>query len=241
MRKLDKTLVLVGMMGAGKTSVGRRLAATLGVPFRDADVEIETAAGCTINDIFERFGEPAFRSGERKVSAGFCPITPFLAGGGRCVSSRRNRQRSKNTRVHLASRSLDLLVQRVCARTPAALAQQRQSRGAERLCATRAATTSRSCTRIHEGHDGRGRRILPPSMSERSGRAGRKHDHSVPGPWATARTHPYRGAAGSTAPARCWRTLAVGCRGAFGHTAETCSMYYPRSRESFGCGLFPVR
>ena len=53
MRKLDKTLVLVGMMGAGKTSVGRRLAGILGVPFHDADVEIESAAGCTINEIFE--------------------------------------------------------------------------------------------------------------------------------------------------------------------------------------------
>ena len=58
MRKLDKTLVLVGMMGAGKTSVGRRLASTLSATFRDADAGIpKLPQGCTINEIFERYGE----------------------------------------------------------------------------------------------------------------------------------------------------------------------------------------
>jgi shikimate kinase/3-dehydroquinate synthase len=62
-----RSVVLVGLMGAGKTSIGRRLAARLGLPFRDADAEIELAAGCTIAELFERFGEPAFRDGERRV------------------------------------------------------------------------------------------------------------------------------------------------------------------------------
>jgi shikimate kinase len=69
MVSLNRTVTLVGMMGAGKSSVGRRLAARLGVPFRDADSEIETAAGCTISEIFDRYGEPAFRDGERRVIA----------------------------------------------------------------------------------------------------------------------------------------------------------------------------
>ncbi|HET6182323.1 MAG TPA: 3-dehydroquinate synthase [Acetobacteraceae bacterium] len=60
-------IVLVGLMGAGKTSVGRRLAARLGLPFRDADAEIEAAAGCTIPELFARYGEQAFREGERRV------------------------------------------------------------------------------------------------------------------------------------------------------------------------------
>src|SRR5450432_1938594 len=64
-----RTLVLVGLMGVGKTSVGKRLAARLGLPFRDADQEIETAAGMSINEIFERNGEVAFRAGERRVIA----------------------------------------------------------------------------------------------------------------------------------------------------------------------------
>jgi shikimate kinase/3-dehydroquinate synthase len=54
-----KSIVLVGLMGAGKTSIGRRMAAQLGLPFRDADAEIELAAGCTIPEIFSRYGEPA--------------------------------------------------------------------------------------------------------------------------------------------------------------------------------------
>ena len=52
-----RSIVLVGLMGAGKTSIGRRLAARLGLPFRDADAEIEMAAGCSIPELFERFGE----------------------------------------------------------------------------------------------------------------------------------------------------------------------------------------
>ncbi len=115
MRKLDKTLVLVGMMGAGKTSVGRRLAGMLGVPFRDADVEIESAAGCTINEIFERFGEPAFRSGERKVIARLLTDPPHvLAAGGGAFIDEETRQRIKERAVSIWLRApLDLLIQRV--------------------------------------------------------------------------------------------------------------------------------
>ena len=69
-----RSIVLVGLMGAGKTSIGRRLAARLGLPFRDADAEIEAAAGCTINELFSRYGEQAFRDGEKRV------IRRLLAG-----------------------------------------------------------------------------------------------------------------------------------------------------------------
>src|SRR5579885_3181235 len=82
--KLTRTVALVGMMGAGKTSVGRRLAARLGVPFRDADHEIEAAAGLSVAEIFERFGETYFRDGERKVIARLLEDPPHVlaAGGG---------------------------------------------------------------------------------------------------------------------------------------------------------------
>jgi shikimate kinase len=80
---LDRTIALVGMMGAGKTSVGRRLAQRLAVPFRDADHEIEAAAGLTVAEIFERFGESHFRDGERKVIARLLHEPPHvLATGG---------------------------------------------------------------------------------------------------------------------------------------------------------------
>src|SRR6201990_740487 len=80
-----RSIVLVGLMGAGKTSIGRRLAARLGLPFRDADQEIELAAGCTIPELFARYGEAAFRDGERRVIRRLLagdPIGLALGGGG---------------------------------------------------------------------------------------------------------------------------------------------------------------
>ena len=81
-----RSIVLVGMMGVGKSSIGRRLGARLGVPFVDADAEIETAAGTTIADIFARHGEAAFRSGEARVIARLLESGPqVLATGGGAV------------------------------------------------------------------------------------------------------------------------------------------------------------
>ena len=81
---LSETVVLVGMMGAGKSSVGRRLARKADVPFRDADGEIEEAAGCTIAEIFARDGEAAFREGERDVVRRLLdgPVGVVATGGG---------------------------------------------------------------------------------------------------------------------------------------------------------------
>jgi shikimate kinase len=80
---LNKTVALVGMMGAGKTSLGRRLSARLEVPFRDADHEIESAASLTVSEIFEKFGEPYFRDGERRVILRLLGEAPHvLATGG---------------------------------------------------------------------------------------------------------------------------------------------------------------
>ena len=81
---LPKPVVLVGMMGAGKTAVGRRLAAALGLPFVDADEEIEKAAGCSITDFFADFGEAAFRDGERRVIERLLkqPTCVLATGGG---------------------------------------------------------------------------------------------------------------------------------------------------------------
>jgi shikimate kinase/3-dehydroquinate synthase len=78
-----RSIVLVGLMGAGKTSIGRRLAARLGMPFRDADAEIELAAGCTVPELFSRYGERAFRDGERRVIRRLLSGDPLvLAFGG---------------------------------------------------------------------------------------------------------------------------------------------------------------
>jgi shikimate kinase len=82
-RSLDKTIALVGLSGVGKSSIGRRLAAALGMPFRDADAEVEAAAGRPIAEIFEQYGEAAFRDGERRVIARLLAEPPHvLATGG---------------------------------------------------------------------------------------------------------------------------------------------------------------
>ena len=78
-----RSVVLVGMMGAGKSSIGRRLASRLGIPFVDADAEIETAAGMSIPDIFTTRGEAVFRAGEARVIARLLESGPqVLATGG---------------------------------------------------------------------------------------------------------------------------------------------------------------
>jgi len=85
--RLTRTVVLVGMMGAGKSTIGRRLAVRLGAPFVDADHEIERAAGCTIPEIFEKYGEAGFRDGERRVICRLLDDAPHVLamGGGAFV------------------------------------------------------------------------------------------------------------------------------------------------------------
>jgi shikimate kinase len=80
----EKSIALIGMMGAGKSTVGRRLAKRLGLPFVDADDEIEAAAGLSVAEIFERYGEAHFRDGERRVLARLIEGPPrvIAAGGG---------------------------------------------------------------------------------------------------------------------------------------------------------------
>ncbi|MEW2915099.1 shikimate kinase [Leisingera sp. JC11] len=91
--KLKKTIVMVGMMGAGKTAVGRALAARLGAPFLDSDHEIEAAANMTIPEIFARDGEPFFRQKERQVIARLLEEERgVLSTGGGAFLAEENRQ-----------------------------------------------------------------------------------------------------------------------------------------------------
>lgn len=80
-QRIDRPIVLVGMMGVGKSSVGKRLAALLDCPFVDADEEIERSAQMTIPELFETFGEPYFRDGERRVIARLISESADKAGG----------------------------------------------------------------------------------------------------------------------------------------------------------------
>jgi shikimate kinase len=107
--------VLVGLMGVGKSSVGRRLATALDLPFRDADNEVEAAAGRSIPEIFAEMGEPAFRDGERRVIARLLDEPPHVlaTGGGAFVNAEtRALIKSKAVAVWLKA-DLELLARRV--------------------------------------------------------------------------------------------------------------------------------
>ena len=113
-----RSVVLVGLMGAGKTSIGRRLAARLGLPFRDADSEIELAAGCSIPELFERYGEPAFRDGERRVIRRLLAEDPMvLAYGGGAFMDAETRAATREQAISVWLRCpVPTLVRRVASR-----------------------------------------------------------------------------------------------------------------------------
>jgi shikimate kinase len=110
-----RTIALVGLMGVGKSSVGRRLANALSLPFRDADNEVEAAAGRSIPDIFTELGEAAFREGERRVIARLLEGPPHvLATGGGAFMNPETRKliRAQAVSVWLKT-DLDVLAKRV--------------------------------------------------------------------------------------------------------------------------------
>jgi shikimate kinase len=110
-----RSIVLVGMMGAGKSSVGRKLAARLALPFVDADTEIEAAAGMSIPDIFETRGEAEFRAGEARVLARLLETGPqvLATGGGAYINmDTRAAIRAKGVSVWLRA-DFDVLMKRI--------------------------------------------------------------------------------------------------------------------------------
>lgn len=110
-----RTITLVGLMGSGKSSVGKRLAQVLDLPFRDADDEVETAAGRSIPEIFEQLGEPAFRDGERRVIARLLEGPPIvLATGGGAFMNAETRELIKTRSVSVWLKAdLPILAKRV--------------------------------------------------------------------------------------------------------------------------------
>jgi shikimate kinase len=125
-----RTIVLVGLMGAGKTKIGRRLAVRLNLPFFDSDNEIETAAGETIEEIFRNRGEAVFRDGERRVIARLLEQPPhILATGGGAFMDKATRAviRQRGVSVWLHA-DLDVLVARVSRRNNRPLLQRSDPR-----------------------------------------------------------------------------------------------------------------
>jgi shikimate kinase len=130
----NRTIVLVGMMGAGKTSVGRRLAEALDLPFHDADEEIERAAGCTVSEIFAERGEAEFREGERRVIGRLLDQPPHVlaTGGGAFVNPQTRDLVSRKAVSVWLKASPEILARRVGRKGHRPLLQGRDAREALR-------------------------------------------------------------------------------------------------------------
>jgi shikimate kinase len=116
--KLDRPIVLVGLMGAGKSTVGRRLAKRLGVPFVDSDVAIEEASGATTADLFERYGEQDFRDGERRLVARLIngEVRVIATGGGAFIDPRTRQLLNERAITVWLDAPIDVLAERTTRR-----------------------------------------------------------------------------------------------------------------------------
>ena len=166
-----RPIVLVGLMGVGKSTIGRRLAIRLDVPFIDADTEIETAAGMSIPEIFARFGEPYFRNGERRVIQRLIDgrAKVIATGGGAFVNDETRALILEHALAIWLDADIDVLVDRVARRDNRPLLKGRNPReGAER---TRPRAWSVLC-------DGAGPDIQPAGAARGGG------DRDYEGDWA---------------------------------------------------------
>jgi shikimate kinase len=120
-----RSVVLVGMMGAGKSTIGRRLSARLGLPFIDADTEIEQAHRMPIPDIFEKYGEAYFRDGEVRVIARLLDSGPaVIATGGGAIMRQETRDRIRDKAVSIWLKvDTDVIMRRVKRRSDRPLLQ----------------------------------------------------------------------------------------------------------------------
>ena len=117
-KRLDRSIVLVGLMGAGKSTVGRRLARRLDLPFIDSDAAIEDAAGLSAGEVFERYGEADFRDGERRLVARLIdgPIRVIATGGGAYVNEQTRKLLNERAITVWLDAPVDLLAERTARR-----------------------------------------------------------------------------------------------------------------------------
>ena|SRR5258708_40125474 len=117
-KRLDRPLVLVGLMGVGKSTVGRRLARHLGLPFVDSDAEIEDASGYPAAEMFERYGEQDFRDGERRLVARLIEgdVRVIATGGGAYVDPRTRKLLNERAITVWLDAPVDILAERTSRR-----------------------------------------------------------------------------------------------------------------------------
>ncbi|MEM7499481.1 MAG: shikimate kinase [Pseudomonadota bacterium] len=164
---LRRSVVLVGLMGAGKTSVGTRLATALGAPFSDSDAEVEAAAGMSVAEIFRLHGEPAFRDVERKVIARLLSGEPkvLATGGGAFMDDETRALIARGACSVWLRADLDTLVSRTAGRTHRPLLNQGEPRAVlarliEARYPTYAAATITVESRARQTHEMMVARIL---------------------------------------------------------------------------------
>jgi shikimate kinase len=153
--QLDRPIVLVGLMGAGKSTVGRRLARRLGLPFVDSDDAIEDAAGFSAAEVFERYGEADFRDGERRLVARLMDgdVRVIATGGGAYVDPRTRQLLNDRSITIWLDAPVDILADRTGRRDTRPLLRNGDRKGTlERLSEQRGPAYAEAHIRVPSGH-----------------------------------------------------------------------------------------
>ncbi|HUG46019.1 MAG TPA: shikimate kinase [Sphingomicrobium sp.] len=161
-QRLDRPIVLVGLMGAGKSTVGRRLAKRLGLPFVDSDAEIEDAAGFSAAELFERYGDSDFRDGERRLVARLVDgtVRVIATGGGAFVDPRTRKLLNERALTVWLDAPVDVLAERTGRRDTRPLLRNHDRKGTlERLSQKRGSAYAEAHIRVKSG-DGAHKQVV---------------------------------------------------------------------------------
>ena len=156
-KRLDRPIVLVGLMGAGKSTVGRRLAKRLGLPFVDSDSAIEDAAGFSAAEVFERFGERDFRDGERRLVARLVDgsVGVIATGGGAFVDPRTRQLLNERAITVWLDAPVDILSERTARRDTRPLLRTKDPKATlEQLADERRSSYAEAHIRVRSGRGG---------------------------------------------------------------------------------------
>ena len=157
--RLDRPIVLVGLMGAGKSTVGRRLAKRLGLPFIDTDSAIADAAGFSAAEVFERYGEKDFRDGERRLVARLVDgeVRVIATGGGVFVDPNTRKLLNERSITIWLDAAVDVLAERTSRRDTRPLLRNGDPRGTlERLAKDRGPSYAEAHIRVTSGEGAHG-------------------------------------------------------------------------------------
>lgn len=166
-RRLDRPVVLIGLMGVGKTRLGRMLATTLDLPFVDSDEEIEKAAGMDISDIFERYGEAHFRDGEHRVIKRLLegPLRVIATGGGAIMTPKTAELMWEKTLTIWIKADIDVMVERTSRTDKRPLLQSGDSKTILGELADKRYPIYEKADIMVESHNGPAKSILEPTLN----------------------------------------------------------------------------